>query len=209
MGEHHSWYNESVWQTDWPHQVYVGQWHIFYGPVILHHILEDYLIEKCCIWDNGSVWLKDRPRKIYVDQWPIFHFALYHCHRLKLFLYIKKWHWPGVFVDHWTLAQGLKMIIYLPLISKTFGHPKNCCNYPKIWLYHRVMSLKDADGMANSVDPDQTAPQSDLGLHCSSRSSLIWVNTVCPDLYAWKLRIITVAEHYQMATTCNIIYRCL
>ena len=30
------------------------------------------------------------------------------------------------------------------------------------------MCLQDADGMANSVDPDQTAPleQSDLGLQC-------------------------------------------
>ena len=39
--------------------------------------------------------------------------------------------------------------------------PKNCYNHSKIvtmWLYHRVMSAKDADGMANSVDPDQTAP---------------------------------------------------
>ena len=27
-----------------------------------------------------------------------------------------------------------------------------------IWLYHRVMSPNDADRMANSVDPDQTAP---------------------------------------------------
>ena len=38
---------------------------------------------------------------------------------------------------------------------------KNYCNYPKIWLiliFHRVMCLNDADGMANSVDPDQTAP---------------------------------------------------
>ena len=34
-----------------------------------------------------------------------------------------------------------------------------------MWLYHRVMSLHDADGMANSVDPDQTE-QSDLGMHC-------------------------------------------
>ena len=44
---------------------------------------------------------------------------------------------------------------------------KNCCNYPKIWimcLYHRVMSQKDADRMANFVDPDQTAP-----LHCLPR----------------------------------------
>ena len=27
-----------------------------------------------------------------------------------------------------------------------------------MWLYHRVMSPNDAGGMANSVDPDQTAP---------------------------------------------------
>ena len=27
-----------------------------------------------------------------------------------------------------------------------------------MWPYHTVMSPKDADGMANSVDPDQTAP---------------------------------------------------
>ena len=28
-----------------------------------------------------------------------------------------------------------------------------------MWLYHRVMSPNNADGMANSVDPDQTAPR--------------------------------------------------
>ena len=27
-----------------------------------------------------------------------------------------------------------------------------------MWLYHRIMSPNDADGMANSEDPDQTAP---------------------------------------------------
>ena len=27
-----------------------------------------------------------------------------------------------------------------------------------MWVYHRVMSPKDADEMAHSVDPDQTAP---------------------------------------------------
>ena len=38
---------------------------------------------------------------------------------------------------------------------------KICCNHSKIWtmwLYHRVMSPNDADRIANSVDPDQTAP---------------------------------------------------
>ena len=36
---------------------------------------------------------------------------------------------------------------------------------------------KDADGMAKSVDPDQTAPreQSDLGLHCLLRP-------ICPNI---------------------------
>ena len=38
-----------------------------------------------------------------------------------------------------------------------------------MWLYQTVTSPNDADGMANSVDPDQTAPQSDLGLHCLPR----------------------------------------
>ena len=49
-----------------------------------------------------------------------------------------------------------------------------------MWLYDRVMSPNDADRMANSVDPDQTAPR------------LIWVCTVCPSVSIRKLRIITV-----------------
>ena len=39
-----------------------------------------------------------------------------------------------------------------------------------MWLYHNVISPKDANGMAISVDPDQTE-QSDLGLHCLPRSN--------------------------------------
>ena len=39
--------------------------------------------------------------------------------------------------------------------------PKNYCNHPKSWkrwLFLTVMHPKDAEGIANSVDPDQTAP---------------------------------------------------
>ena len=39
--------------------------------------------------------------------------------------------------------------------------------------YNEAMNPKDAEGMANSADPDQTAP---------FRGSLIWVCTVCSDL---------------------------
>ena len=57
-----------------------------------------------------------------------------------------------------------------------------CCNHSRIWtmwLYHRVMSPNDADWMANSVDPDQTAP-------------LIWFCTVCPGISVRKLRIVMI-----------------
>ena len=51
------------------------------------------------------------------------------------------------------------------------------------------MSPNDEDGMANSADPDQTAP----------RSSLIWVCTVCPGISVRKLRIITVYQVLMMS----------
>ena len=48
------------------------------------------------------------------------------------------------------------------------------------------MHPKDADSIANSEDPDQTA---------LSLSTLIWVCTICPDQSVQKLRIITVLSN--------------
>ena len=61
---------------------------------------------------------------------------------------------------------------------------KICCNHSKIWnmwLYHRVMCPNDADGMANSVDPDQTAP---LGAVWDQTAPLgaVWSGSA---LFAW------------------------
>ena len=74
------------------------------------------------------------------------------------------WHQRGDF----SLCRGSRVLEYQRQIL-----PKSTVNFlnirtPKIfvvitlkiwtmWLYHRVMSPNDADGMANSVDPDQTA----------------------------------------------------
>ena len=52
-----------------------------------------------------------------------------------------------------------------------------------------VFLRKDANGIANSVDPDQTSPR---------RSSLNWVCTVCPDLSLRKLMTITVHVHWSL-----------
>ena len=49
------------------------------------------------------------------------------------------------------------------------------CNHPKIWtkwFNHSEIHQENADGMAESVHPDQPDPrgeQSDLGLHCLPR----------------------------------------
>ena len=67
------------------------------------------------------------------------------------------------------------------------------CNHSKIWtmwLYHRVMSKRCRR------NGKQWKPWSD----CFSRSSLIWVCTVCPGIPVRKLRIITV---FKIVKTCS------
>ena len=52
--------------------------------------------------------------------------------------------------------------------------------------YHRVINPKDADRIANSIDPDQTAQElSDLDLHCLLRLSVrkLWIITVRNHLF--------------------------
>ena len=89
---------------------------------------------------------------------------------------------------------------------------KICCNHSKIWtmwLYQRVMSPNDADGMANSVDPDQTAPLGAVWSGSALFASLIRVYTVCQGISVRKLRITTVSSnricHSQQQ---NILLKC-
>ena len=95
------------------------------------------------------------------------------------------WHRFCIFVEKVLVLVCLNTIrinlICYRKFPKYSDTQNNCCDHSKIWtmwLYHRVMSPNDADGLANSVDPDQ--------------SSLIWVCTVCPGISVRKLRIITV-----------------
>ena len=110
-----SWYNRSMWHRDWPHQVYVGQWPIFYGPVIL------LLIWKTIWWRNILFVIMDQcDRKIDLvkDMWvndPYFMvhwFCLISCHTLELFLYFKNWRRPGVF----TPIRALALVLYLLIL---------------------------------------------------------------------------------------------
>ena len=54
----------------------------------------------------------------------------------------------------WVFCDTIKFL--------NFRTPETCCNLPKIPTKSpnlRVFSQKDANGIANSEDPDQTAPQ--------------------------------------------------
>ena len=57
------------------------------------------------------------------------------------------------------------------------------------------MHQKGGDGIANSVDPDQTAP----------RSSLFWVCTVCSDLSVPILRTFTVQCNAKSCSQGNVV----
>ena len=66
----------------------------------------------------------------------------------------------------------------------TLNNYRNCNKNGTVWFHSAVMHPKDADGIAsknadgiaNDADPDQTAPQeqSDLGLHCL-------LSPICPN----------------------------
>ena len=104
------------------------------------------------------------------------------------------WRWAGRLFESY-LAGNPKdryshdvahMIITMRICKnqKNFKTRKNRCRYPKIWtiwFYQR--------------DESKRCRQNDE--HCKpwsecSRSTLIWLYTVCPDLYVRKLRIIMV-----------------
>ena len=70
--------------------------------------------------------------------------------------------------------QSTKEQILLPYrkVPKFSDARKLCCNLSKFQTKRpnlRVFHQKDANGIANSENPDQTAPRADLGLHCLPR----------------------------------------
>ena len=97
---------------------------------------------------------------------------------------LSAWRKLGSLATHWAHSQDSAQTGWMPRLIWVFAGrtlillvlscccsyhknpkyldtPKICCNPPKIltrWLYQRVMHPKDAAEIANSVDPDLTAP---------------------------------------------------
>ena len=49
MDDYHTWDVGSVWHKRWPRFMYIGQWHIFHGPVIMPYILKTICWTKAII----------------------------------------------------------------------------------------------------------------------------------------------------------------
>ena len=87
---------------------------------------------------------------------------------------------------------------------------KNCCSYPKIgtvWFYDRVRCPKDADGMSNSLDPDQTAP---VGAVWSGSTLFVWKLYYYTSMYALTLYVFDTFNfktliHYERTEGCQIL----
>ena len=75
----------------------------------------------------------------------------------------KDWHRLGEKTEHfgWIKATNNKTIIQYRKVPKFSDAIKLCCDLPKIQTKRpklRVFYQNDANGRANSEDPDQTAP---------------------------------------------------
>ena len=99
------------------------------------------------------------------------------------------------------------VIFYLMTVYRKFPKysdtQKDCFNHSKIWtmwLYHRVRSPNGADGMANSADPDQTAPlggkQCRPWSDCSSRRRFYIPVCVCHVCAIIASNILTIFQIY-------------
>ena len=86
--------------------------------------------------------------------------AVYFAFSISYLLSSSKWRllpstWLSDILAH--LTKNLGLLWYFCKFPKYSDTQNICCNHSKMWtmlLYHRVMSPNDADGMANSVDPD-------------------------------------------------------
>ena len=87
-------------------------------------------------------------------------------------------------------------------------NPKNsdthkiCCNLCKIWtrwLYIRLMHQKDADEIANSVNPDQTAHLGAVWAWSTLFAQACLSENVGPLWYIYQLVITNVTVHWHLS----------
>ena len=108
------------------HQAYVGQWPIFYSPVILLHILKTIWWRKVVlgIMDHCNSKINFVNYMWVSDLYFMVHWFYLISLSDKLFLYIKKWHRLGVFVPLQALALVFRFDSLVPNFADIFESMK-------------------------------------------------------------------------------------
>ena len=112
----------------------------------------------------------------------------------------------GVGISFLVSGAALSQGLHYRKDPKNSDTQKICCNHAKIWtrwFYRIVMHLKDADGIANSVDPDQTAPPGAVWF-----GSALFARTHLSENLG-SLRLFRADDWNRMSITCqglSIIY---
>ena len=89
------------------------------------------------------------------------------------------------------------------LNKSTINFQNICCNHSKIWtmwLYHGVISPNDADGMANSVDPDQTAPLGAVWSGSALFAQAYLFENIGSLRYVWNSQMILAVRKLRMSS---------
>ena len=134
------WMNIIVGIMDQTLSSILGQWPMSYGPAILLHILKTFW------WRNVVLGIMDQcdskidlvyASVIYI-LWSI-DFVLYHCRRLKLLLYIKKWRRSGysgplwAYLQNWsTKLESSSKCLYYRLVKDSINLESFLSYYPDL-----------------------------------------------------------------------------
>ena len=152
------------------------------------------------LWSRSTVWsdLSVRQLGIFTTILMSYNFFIIIfsllLHRLWVWC-VRMLAFRRIFQQHRWTWNSLKIKLYCKT-PKNFDTQKFCCNYPKlgtILLYYRVLGPKDADKMANSIDPDQSR-----GAVCSG-SALFAQTCLCENLISLRYSVFSINMYIGLA----------
>ena len=126
--------------------------------------------------------------------------------------YIFSWKFLNIFSVSWTSKCLHYMNNIMEIYSKFPKYSdiqKHCCNHSKIWtmwFYHTVMSPNEADGMANSVDPDRGAVWSGSAVFAQTYLSENLGSLRYQTFMNWAIRHFCSLWLFDHAVECKQLY---
>ena len=143
------------------------------------------------LFDGEMLYLVKYMGSMTYISWSI-NFALYHCHRLKLFLYIKKWCRPGVFVSLRALAL-VWQTFYRNVPWVVLYQPYEFCPNRWIWL---VAMATETLNLRKNIEKSPQKPSGgwswnfvEMFITLASTKFLFFIAVTLVLLLLWQLKV--------------------